>query len=92
LLTDTFHAEGVRTVHEPVKLVAEFGRQDPTPTLMSGKIVSYQYLRSMIPIAFCRIDQIEPEFRALIENRVNLSLVEVLSPLPAKLPGPNANY
>ena len=83
--------ELIRPVQEPVEAMAELGRHDPPRPVMAAEVIADQALREVVAIAFRSVNEIDPEFGGLIEDRVRLSLGKGAAPLAAKLPGAQAD-
>ena len=56
-----------------MKLVAEFGGDDPIFTIPLNRL-PYQRFRQVIPVAFGRIDEVNAEFLRSLEQCIDLPL------------------
>ncbi|MNZ82934.1 hypothetical protein D3C78_1016490 [compost metagenome] len=74
-----------------MKMMTEFSRNDPILTVSATNIVSNQRFRQMISVTLRCINQVNTKLPTFIQNSVDITLAELLTPFSSKLPRPNSN-
>ncbi len=88
---DLLGPEAFGPVHEAVEAVAELGGDDPAVAVVPGQVVPDEALDPVIAVALGRVDEVDAALRGLVEDGVHLGLFEGPPPLPAELPGAEAD-
>ncbi|CDN44658.1 hypothetical protein BN871_FG_00140 [Paenibacillus sp. P22] len=91
LTHDIFPGKYVRTLEPLMEMMAELRRDDPVLASPPADVVSDESFRQMVSVTFGRVDQVDAELGALVQNRVDLALREIHAPFPAELPGADAD-
>src|SRR4051812_18739880 len=74
-----------RSIHEGVKVMAEFRGNDPFFAVAPNRLPD-QALRGVIAIALGGVDQVDAEVAAAVEDLIDLILRKLLPPFPTELP------
>ena len=79
--------EVLRPVQELVEVMAELGGDDPPRAVPPAEVIADQPLRQVVPVTFGGVNEVDPQLRRLVQDRVHVGLRKAAAPLAAKLPG-----